>query len=196
LLFLALARRISIASAGICLYHAAHASSLHPSPQSAKPFSTEAEACIIPAAQFHGVNYQVLRAILVSESSLKSRAISKNSNGTIDVGIGQTNRIHFKELGRYGIGPDQLLDACVSTYVAAWQLRKHIASHGNTWEAIARYHSGTPAINRRYQVLIQNELVRSGAMEGSVQPLPSVPATSQIMQRAKPEQGVLIVDSQ
>lgn len=166
------------------------------SPSRVEPFSTEAESCIIPAAQYHGVNYQVLRAILVAESSLKATAVRKNTNGTVDVGIGQTNSRHFKELAKYGIGPDQLLDTCVATYVAAWQLRKHIATHGNTWEAIARYHSSTAVLNRRYQILIRNELIRSGAMAGTVQPVPPLPAQLARSQQMKPEQGVLIVDSQ
>jgi hypothetical protein len=136
------------------------------------PFSTSTERCILPAAQFHGVNPFVLRAILKVESNLNPGAVGKNDNQSVDVGIGQMNSTHFKELAKYGIGPDQLKDACVGTYVAAWHLKKGIAAHGNTWEAIARYHSSTPYFNKRYQILLSNELVRSKVLVGVIQPVP------------------------
>lgn len=138
----------------------------------ALPFSTPPERCIEPAAQYHGVNAYILRAILKVESNLNPGAVGKNDNRSIDVGIGQMNSIHFKELAKYGVGPDQLKDACIGTYVAAWQLKKGIASHGNTWEAIARYHSATPYFNKRYQILLGNELIRSNVLNGMIQAVP------------------------
>lgn len=135
-------------------------------------FTTEVERCILPAAEYHRVNQYILRAILKVESNLNPRAVGKNDNGTFDVGIGQMNTIHFKELRKHGVTPDDLRDACVGTYVAAWHLSKSIAKHGNTWFGIAAYHSATPYFNRRYQILINNEMVRSGAMAGSILPVP------------------------
>lgn len=137
-------------------------------------FSTHAERCIIPASDHHQVNYQLLRAILVVESGLKPGTVSRNSNNTIDVGIAGINSVHFRELSKFGIGPNDLLDECVSTYVAAWKLKKAIARHGNTWHGIATYHSKTPHLNERYQILLQNELVRSGQMRGQIRPVPPI----------------------
>lgn len=134
--------------------------------------STEVERCIAPAADFHGVNVYVLRAILKVESGLNPNAIGYNRNGTVDLGLGQVNSMHLPTLAKQGIYPEHLRDACVSSYVAAWHLKKSMNAHGNTWEAIARYHSATPYYNRRYQVLLMNELVRSGVMGGVVQPVP------------------------
>ncbi len=134
--------------------------------QTVKPFTTLVEQCILPASQYQSVNPHVLRAILAVESNLKPGAIGRNANGTIDVGMGQMNSIHFKDLAKYGIAPEHLTDPCVATYVTAWHLKKLILQHGNTWEGIARYHSGTPTFNQRYQVLLRNELVRSGAITG------------------------------
>lgn len=161
----------------------------------APPFSTESERCIVPASEYHGVNYHVLRAILVAESSLRSQIVTKNTNGTIDVGIAGINSINFTELKKYGIAPEQLLDACVSTYTAAWLLRRHIEKHGNTWEAVARYHSGNPYENQIYQVLLKNELVRSGAMTGSVMPVPRRQSTSVASQSAAFKPSILITDT-
>lgn len=121
--------------------------------------TAEAERCLMPASQFHQVNPQVLRAILKVESGLNPKAIARNRNGTLDVGIGQMNSIHFGELAKFGIAPGHLLDACVGTYVAAWHLRKQIARYGNTWYGIAAYHSATPRHNARYQLLLHHALV-------------------------------------
>ena len=144
-----------------------------------EPFTTEVERCIVPASQFHQVNHFVLRAILLVESGLNPRAIGRNGNGTVDVGIGQINSMHFEELARHGLASAHLRDACVGTYVAAWHLRKMITRYGNTMFAIAAYHSTTPYFNQRYQTLISNELIRSGAMQGNLKPVPSITRGSQ-----------------
>lgn len=143
--------------------------------QSPAPFTTPAEQCIMPAADYHQVNPYLLRAILRVESGLRPNAVMRNSNGTVDIGISQINSIHFRELGRYGIAPAHLQDACVGTYVGAWHLARVIARHGNTWEGIARYHSATPKFNRRYQALLWNELVRSGVVQGNPVPVAAQP---------------------
>lgn len=136
------------------------------------PFTTEAERCIVPAATFHGVNYHVLRAILKVESGLKPHLVGRNTNGTLDVGIGQMNSAHFPELARWGISPGHLRDACIGTFVAAWHLRKAIHHHGNTWFGIASYHSTTPYFNNRYQILLHNELVHSGVIQAAALQVP------------------------
>lgn len=140
--------------------------------QNLSAFSTPVERCIVPAALYHRVNHFVLRALLKVESGLKPSAVGRNTNGTTDVGIGQMNSMHFKELAKYGVAPENLKDACVGTYVAAWHLRKGITKHGNTWFGIATYHSATPYFNTRYQILLNNELVKSRVVAGSILPVP------------------------
>ncbi len=136
-------------------------------------FSTPVEACIVPAARFHSVNEYVLRSILKVESGLNpSTTVSRNKNGTVDVGICQFNSMHFKRLATHNVAPADLLDPCICTYVAAWHLSQFMASNGNTWEGIARYHSATPYFNRRYQILLSNELVRIGALLADIKPVP------------------------
>ena len=130
-------------------------------------------ACIAPAANFHAVNPYVLRSILNIEAGKKPSTISRNSDGSIDVGAGGINSKNFVELAKWGITPNHLLDPCISTYVSAWILSKKIRKYGNTWEGIATYHSTTPYYNRRYQILLQNDLVRLGVIEGQLtQPPP------------------------
>lgn len=140
--------------------------------RAAPAFSTPQERCIVPASGYHKVNPHVLRAVLRVESGLRPTAINKNANGTIDVGMGQMNSMHFPALAQQGIAPGHLLDECIASYVAAWHLGKIMREHGNNWQAIARYHSATPYFNYRYQVLLSNELVRTGVIQGRIQPVP------------------------
>lgn len=116
----------------------------------------------MPAAQRHGVNPFILRAILQVESGMRPHVVSRNRNGSIDVGMAQINSIHFRELAQWGITPERLLDPCVATHVAAWHLKRVMQQHGNTWFGIAAYHSVTPVHNQRYQALLRQELVRTG----------------------------------
>jgi Transglycosylase SLT domain len=136
------------------------------------PFTTEQERCIVPAGKFHEVNPHILRAILRVESSLRPNTVTRNANGTLDVGMGGMNSSHFRELSKFGIAPEHLLDACVATYVAAWHLKKNVNKFGNTWFGVAAYHSVTPYFNQRYQVMLYNELVESGTVQGSMLRVP------------------------
>lgn len=136
------------------------------------PFTTEQERCIVPASEFHQVNPHILRAILRVESSLKPSTVTRNENGTLDVGMGGMNSIHFRELAKFGIAPEHLLDACVASFVAAWHLKKNVNKYGNTWFGVAAYHSTTPYFNQRYQALLYNELVKSGTVQGMLLNVP------------------------
>ena len=122
-----------------------------------------AERCLLPAAQRHGVNPKILRAILQVESGMQAHVVNRNRNGTLDVGMAQINSIHFPELAQWGITPDQLMDPCVATHVAAWHLKRNLLRHGDTWFGVAAYHSATPAHNLRYQELVRREMARTGA---------------------------------
>jgi soluble lytic murein transglycosylase-like protein len=122
--------------------------------------------CIAVAAKYHKVNHAVLSAILKVESSYNPGAVNRNADGSVDVGIGQMNSIHFKELATHGITPTDLMDPCVGSYVAAWHLGRQIQLHGNTWFAIGAYHSVTPHYNSRYQALVYNAMVDMRAVPG------------------------------
>jgi soluble lytic murein transglycosylase-like protein len=119
----------------------------------------ESAPCVSDAAQYHGVNPWVLRAILKVESNFNPRAVNRNANGSMDVGMAQINSIHFAELGRWGVLPANLMDGCVATYVAAWHLARQIGKYGNSWFGVASYHSTSPCQNARYAGLVWNALV-------------------------------------
>lgn len=135
--------------------------------------------CVAPAAQYHRVNTDILRAILAIESRTQPDVISRNKDGSIDVGIAGINSIHFEDLKRVGVTPEKLMDPCISIYVAAWKLSKHMARFGNTWYGIAAYHSKTPYFNTRYQALLHNQLVEQGVIRSTKVLIPP-------LQRPKP----------
>jgi hypothetical protein len=110
------------------------------------PIST----CVRDAAAFHKVNNLILQAIIFHESRNNPALVLKNSNGSIDVGLGGLNSIHFNELSQFGIRPGDLLNGCVNTFVTAWLLAKQVKKHGNTWLAVGSYHSTTPLFRDRY----------------------------------------------
>lgn len=135
------------------------------------------DRCVAPAAEHHGVNPSILRAILSIESGMRADVVSRNKNGSVDLGIAGINSIHFNDLAKHGITPQKLMDPCVSTYVAAWKLSKHMARFGNTWYGVAAYHSKTPYFNARYQVLLHNQLVRQGVIQGKKMRVPPLTPT-------------------
>jgi|GEM_PF-501031 len=130
--------------------------------------------CVTKAAEYHSVNPWVLRAIIKVESNFNTNAVNRNRNGTVDVGIAQINSMHFKELGKHGVGPADLMNGCIASYVAAWHLKKQIKAYGNTWFAIGAYHSATPCYNSRYSALIWNTLVGWKVFPGSRLGVPSM----------------------
>lgn len=159
---------------------------------------TSATQCVVKAAERHSVNPWVLKAILKVESNFKPGAVTRNSNGTVDLGMAQINSIHLKELSNYGIAEDDLLNPCVSTYVAAWHLAKQHRRHGNTWFAVGAYHSATPCFNARYVGLVWNTLIDWNVVQSQravVKPLSAcrAPGTSTSTQRlAKAESNNLL----
>ena len=155
-------------AAGVCLALAASVA------RADGMLSPTAVRCIQKAAAYHGVNVSIMMAIARHESRGNAFTVVRNRNQSKDFGISGINSIHLKELGRFGIGPAELLDECVSSYVGAWHYSKKVHKHGNTWTAVGAYHSETPYFNERYQRLIHNELVDMGVLKGmklSVPPL-------------------------
>ena len=122
-----------------------------------------ATRCADAAAAYHKVNPAILKAIIKVESGGNPLARNLNANGTEDIGIGQYNSGNLGALSPFGVGPSDLYDSCVGTYVSAWHLAKQVKAYGNTWFAIGAYHSTTPYFNKRYQALINNAMVDLGS---------------------------------
>lgn len=115
------------------------------------------EACIVQAANYRGIQPQLLKAIAIQESKLNLKAVNRsNSNGSVDHGPFQINSWWLPELRKRGITEAQLYDPCVSAYVAAWILKQEIIRHGPTWRAVGAYNSPTEANRQRYARYVQH----------------------------------------
>jgi soluble lytic murein transglycosylase-like protein len=106
--------------------------------------------CFDQAASYQGVNVNILRAIAIQENRRCDATISRNTDGSVDVGCMQINSIHFKELSRHGVLPGELLDQCKNVYVGAWHYKKMVQKYGNNWLAVGAYHSETPRLRDKY----------------------------------------------
>jgi len=125
-------------------------------PLSAK--AETAESCLMSAAQHHHVDFQLLKAIAIVESSMNPNASNRNSNGTADTGMMQINDWWLPKLKKYGISKPSLTDPCISAYIGAWILSHEIAKHGATWRAVGAYNSPTPANQVIYVRKVQRQL--------------------------------------
>lgn len=135
----------SKAAIGICLLSVIATANAEPK---AKAFWD----CIKQTENISGLHKDVIVAIKIVESGARlDSPIRHNSNGTVDVGIMQTNSIWFPSLQANGIAPYMLNDNCVSIKVAAWMLIKHLKATRDLWEAVGIYHSSTPHLKESYR---------------------------------------------
>lgn len=120
------------------------------------PIDAHAQAdCFVAAAAYQHVNPLVLRAIAWHESHGNANAVHRNNNGSIDYGMMQINSVHLPVLARYGVSAADLMNPCLSVYVAAWHLHRMMIKYGNTWQAVGAWHSETPAERDRYARAIE-----------------------------------------
>lgn len=107
-------------------------------------FSRGASAfCFESAGQRYGVDPLLLIAIAQAESSLNPKAINKNKNKSIDVGLMQINSIWFKSLEEWGISKSDLIEKpCQNVYVGAYILALNIKKNGVNWKSIGAYNAG------------------------------------------------------
>lgn len=100
--------------------------------------------CFDVAAAYQGVRVGILRAIAIRENPRCDGTVSVNKNKSIDKGCMQINSVHYEELAKHGVTPEDLDDQCKNIFVGAWHYRGKIDKHGNTWKAVGAYHSETP----------------------------------------------------
>lgn len=104
--------------------------------------SAFAESCWQSAAERYGIHRTILRAIAVTESAMNVRAINRNTNGSVDVGLMQINSRWFPRLAEMGIEPGDLWDGCTNVHVGAWVLAGYVRRFGYNWRAIGAYNAG------------------------------------------------------
>lgn len=104
--------------------------------------------CIGIAAQTYNIEPTVLRALQAQEGG-KIGTISRNDNGSFDLGPMQINTINLPEIKRafpFLSWRHIVYEPCINIMIGAWFLRKKIDNrNGNVWEGVGDYHSRTPA---------------------------------------------------
>jgi soluble lytic murein transglycosylase-like protein len=115
------------------------------------PAEQRVQACINGAAKAFHIDALPLRLLREVEGG-KVNQISRNRNGSYDIGPMQINSIWLAKLKEYGITEPMLrASACVNVYVGAWIFKSNLRqAEGNVAIAMARYHSRTPRYQRRY----------------------------------------------
>jgi soluble lytic murein transglycosylase-like protein len=120
--------------------------------------STSAQACWEDAANKYGINAYLLYAIAKTESNLNPRAINRNKNGSVDIGMMQINSSWLPTLSKYGLTETSLYDACTSIHVGAWILAQNIRRYGNTWTAVGAYNARSSELRLRYAMKVYRNL--------------------------------------
>lgn len=112
--------------------------------------------CFMHETERQGIQPILLLAVLKTEGG-KVGTLSKNSNGSIDLGIGQVNTIHLANIARItGLGTGDVAsklayDACSNLAASAWLLRSAINdAGGDVWKGVGYYHSHTPNLGNPY----------------------------------------------
>ncbi len=104
--------------------------------------------CIGVASQTYNIDSTVLRALQAQEGG-KIGTISRNDNGSFDLGPMQINTINLPEIKRafpFLSWRHIVYEPCINIMIGAWFLRKKIDDrNGNVWEGVGDYHSKTPA---------------------------------------------------
>lgn len=82
---------------------------------------------------------------------------------SFDSGVMQVNN---KWLERYGISLAAALDPEANIYLGSWILKQNMRQHGQTWNAVAAYHSPDAAKGQCYVEMVKAALARGSAKSG------------------------------
>ena len=114
--------------------------------------------CVHSSASAYNVNPLILLSVLKVESGGRTGIVSRNTNGTDDLGPSQFNTSSWAKLliEKYKIPREALInDMCQSVRAMAFALRTEINSAGgDLWKGIGNYHSRTPKHHVKYVGLV------------------------------------------
>jgi soluble lytic murein transglycosylase-like protein len=104
-------------------------------------------SCVRAAATRYKVPEDLVWTILKTEGGTTGK-VSRNSNGSYDMGEMQINSIHLNgepyNFAKYGITRDALVnDQCLNIHVGTYMLASEIAKAPSFWKGVTNYHSRT-----------------------------------------------------
>jgi hypothetical protein len=151
--------------------------------------------CITAAARVHRLPPAVLVILLNIEGGARGR-VSRNTNGTVDIGPIQVNTANLPDLAAHWhatIGDTYKAvrdNFCANVEAGAWILRRYLdEAAGDFWEGVGYYHSHTPEYKTRYLREVLRQVLRLRAVAGHAEssvwrpetqtagPTPAAPAT-------------------
>ncbi|MDR0620953.1 MAG: lytic transglycosylase domain-containing protein [Deltaproteobacteria bacterium] len=107
-------------------------------------------ACLSDAAERFGLPVTLLGLLMEVESG-RVGEISKNKNGSYDMGPMQINSYWLPLLKKVGLGERSVVDhGCVNVAVAAWILRSHMSRSESLAKTVSDYHSLNPKHGQKY----------------------------------------------
>jgi len=121
-------------------------------PAPTTPSRSIINSCAKSASKYFGVSEIVIKALARVEGG-KIGTMSRNSNGTYDMGIMQINTIHLPDIARKypSIGWREVAyQPCVNIGIGAWILSQRLKETTNYWKGVGNYHSKTPKYRSRY----------------------------------------------
>lgn len=117
-------------------------------------------ACMLAVAQYYHLPPRVLPSIQVVEAG-QPGTISRNFNGTADLGVMQVNTIWVPHLARWwDVAPDVvarrlIAEPCFNIAAAGAIMRIYLdEAHGDVPRAVGYYHSHTPERAGFYQMRV------------------------------------------
>ncbi len=152
--------------------------------------------CITAAAKVHRLPPSVLVILLNVEGGALGR-VSRNTNGTVDIGPIQVNTANLPDVAAHWhatIGDTYQAvrdNFCANVEAGAWILRRYLdEARGDFWEGVGYYHSHTPEHKIRYLREVLRQVLRLRAVARHAES-PARPSETQAMRppRAVPPAG-------
>jgi hypothetical protein len=114
--------------------------------------------CINDAAITYHIPAILIIAVLKTENG-KIGVVTKNKNGTYDIGPMAINSSWLSELKKYGITQQDIqYDMCINIKMGAFILSKKIANRSDLAIGIGDYHSHSMTLNTIYYQKIKSNL--------------------------------------
>ncbi len=168
-------RPLLLAGVAAMLLHTSARAADTPSPS---PAEIRMRACLLVAADAHGLPPAMLVILLKVEGGTLGR-VSQNTNDTVDIGPMQVNTIWVPKLAaRWRTTPAAAFAAlrdslCANLEGGAWILRQALdEARGDFWRGVGLYHSHTTAYSDRYlrKVLDASLRLQSQARKAAARP--------------------------